>query len=518
MKKTTTINLNSVVYNIDEDAYDRLNSYLDDLRSRLDKDVADEVMEDIEARVGELFSKNMNQYKTVAEMADVERVIETLGDPESFGPASKEQESTKNQMNGELGGCKIRRKFYRDGENKVLGGVASGVAAALNWDVTLVRVLFFVCLLVSFGWATLVYILLWIIVPEARTVAQKLEMQGIDPSAQNISDYSQRYPQRDAYANSGNNGSVLGTILKILGALILIPIIVLLLVIAFAIIVAILYVFGTGVSLIPGIMSVVIVALTICGIAGLAIPIAYIVWLIVKKVKKEDTTLSRKVFVTWLIVWLFALVAGIGLSVYAATDISGEDVKNFLRHFEDQHISCIYEDEDDDNMISEVRCDSMVYNGINVEGAVHLDMVMDTVWFVEVKANGERLRNVNTTVEDGELTVSFKNHKNHTAYVVVHTAKPVKYMNFKNGTAAEVNDLTADTLYLSCKNGSALDMENCNVEELSVDARNGAAVEIDGNAKNVKVVAKNGAAVDISGLKTSGRVVKEADIASNVQK
>jgi len=369
MKKTTTINLNSVVYHIDEDAYDRLNSYLDDLRSRLDKDVADEVMEDIEARVGELFSKNLNQYKTVVEMDDVERVIETLGDPESFGPATtNEQESTRNQSNSGVGDRKMRRKFYRDGENKVLGGVASGVAAALNWDVTLVRVLFFVCLLASFGWATLVYILLWCIVPEARTVAQKLEMQGIDPSAQNISDYSQRYPQRDAYTNSGNNGSVLGTILKILGALILIPIIVLFLVIAFAVIVGILFVIGTGISMVPGMMSVVIVALTLCVLAGLTIPIVYIIWLIVKKIKKEDTTLSRKVFVTWLIVWLLSLAAGTGLSVYAVTNISGEDVNNFFQRFKDEHISYVNEDEDDDNMISEVRCDSMEYNVINVEG------------------------------------------------------------------------------------------------------------------------------------------------------
>lgn len=523
MKKTTTINLNSIVYNIDEDACSRLSDYLDDLRSRLDNDVADEVMEDIEARVGELFSKNMNQYKTVVVMADVERVIDTLGDPESFGPASHFDEEKRFDDEMSQTGPKRRRKFYRDADNKILGGIAAGTAVALNWDVTLVRVLFFVCLLASFGWAMLVYLLLWCIVPEARTVAQKLEMQGIEPSAQNISDYSQRYQQEDASCSrpDGNSQSAFGTILKVVGGLILIPILFVFILVAVVVVATLIWCLGMGmVVALPGVSTFFLVSLAVSGILSIIIPLVYLVWLIAKKLMKDDTHIKRSVFVTWLFVWLLSLVTASGLIMYAATHMSREDIKNL---FEADNGHGIYVDDDDeandDNMISEVRCDSMPFHTINVEGSVDMEMVSDSVWFVEVRANGNRLRNVETMVSDeGELTIRFVNQKNRTAHTVIHYATPVKVMNFRNGTAAEVDDfVTEDTLHVNCKNGTALDMSGCKVKTLFLDARNGSAVKIDGEAENVAVMAKKGAAVDIHKLKVSGRVVKDVDIASDIK-
>lgn len=526
MKKTTTINLNSIVYNIDEDAYNRLNNYLDDLRSRLDNDVADEVMEDIEARVGELFSKNLNHYKSVVEMADVESAINTLGDPESFGPASHVEEKRFDDETSQPISTR-RRKFYRDGDNKILGGVAAGTAVALNWDVTLVRVLFFVCLIASFGWAMLVYILLWCIVPEARTVAQKLEMQGIEPSAQNISDYSQRYQQEDDSCSrpTGNSQSAFGTILKVVGALILIPIFFVFILVAVVVVATLLWCLGMGmVVALPGVSTFFLVSLAVSSILSMIIPLVYLVWLIAKKLMKEDTHIKRSVFVTWLFVWLLSLVTASGLTMYAATHMSREDIEHLFEAGDGNHNGFHFyvdeDDADDDNMISEVRCDSIPFHTINVEGAVDMEMVNDSVWFVEVKANGDRLRNVETLVtDDGELTIRFVNQKNHTAHAVIHYAAPIKVLNFRNGTAAEVDDfVTEDTLHVNCKNGTALDMSGCKVKTLFLDARNGSAVEIDGEAENVAVVAKNGAAVDIHKLKVSGRVVKEVDIASDLRK
>lgn len=524
MKKTTTINLNSIVYNIDEDACCRLGDYLDDLRSRLDNDLADEVMEDIEARVGELFSKNLNQYKTVVEVADVESAIKTLGDPESFGPASHAEEKTFGDEPSQAG-SKKRRKFYRDGENKILGGIAAGTAVALNWDVTLVRVLFFVCLLASFGWAMLVYILLWCIVPEARTVAQKLEMQGIEPSAQNISDYSQRYQQDDSYCSRPcNSQSAFGTILKVVGALILIPILFVFILVAVVVVASLIWCLGMGmVVAFPGISTFFLVALSVSGILSIIIPLVYLVWLIAKKLMKEDTHIKKNVFATWLFVWLLSLVTASGLTMYAATHMGREDIKNLFEANGGNHkgFGIYVDDDDDDDMMCEVRCDSIPFHTINVDGgAVDMDMVCDSVWFVEVKTKGDRLRNVETLVtDDGELTIRFVNQKNHTAHAVIHYAAPIKVLNFKNGTAAEVNGMAVeDTLFVNCKNGTALEMSDCKVGTLFLDARNGSAVEIDGEAGNAFIVAKHGAAVDIHNLNVVGNVAKEVDMSSNLQK
>ena len=237
---------------------------------------------------------------------------------------------------------------------------------------------------------------------------------------------------------------------------------------------------------------------------------------------KEDTHIKKNVFATWLFVWLLSLVTASGLTMYAATHMGREDIKNLFEANGGNHkgFGIHVDDDDDDDMMCEVRCDSVPFHTINVEGTVDMDMVSDSVWFVEVKADGDRLRNVETLVtDDGELTIRFVNQKNHTAHAVIHYAAPIKVLNFRNGTAADVNDMIAeDTLYVNCKNGTALEMSDCKVGNLYLDARNGSAVEIDGEAENVSVVAKNGAAVDIHRLKVSGRVVKEVDIASDIRK
>jgi len=136
-------------------------------------------MTDIEDRVSELFSQNLGINKEVITLKDVDQVIKIMGDPQEISGTS---EKTRGQ--GRSSYRSRARRLYRDPDERILGGVSSGLGAYLGIDPVIVRILFVVFLFVGFG--LLAYIILWILVPEAKTTAQKLEMRGDDVNVSNI--------------------------------------------------------------------------------------------------------------------------------------------------------------------------------------------------------------------------------------------------------------------------------------------------------------------------------------------
>jgi len=185
MKKAIDVNIGKVNFTIEDDAYIRLKSYLTSFEASLpDKEDAAEIMEDVEIRIAELFQKEIKYPTQVVDMKAVNMVIEMLGEvddkSESYANASERTQS------------KSGKKLYRDMDDKKIAGVCGGLAAYFNIDTTLIRVLFIV-LLLGYGSALIAYIILWIIMPEARTVAQKLEMRGEPVTAENIRNYTSNY-------------------------------------------------------------------------------------------------------------------------------------------------------------------------------------------------------------------------------------------------------------------------------------------------------------------------------------
>jgi len=194
MKKTLSVNLGGSVYHIDEDAYQELMDYLQDVKSHLGKDgSSSEVLIDIEQRISELFGEWMKGRREVITAGDVQKVIGILGRPEQFdnvdGETNDAEEPKKAAPKSEKWSDERtnygHRKLYRDGDNARLGGVCSGLAAYLNVSVVLIR-LIWVCMILFYGTGFLFYFLCWIIIPEARTAAQRLEMVGEDVTIDNI--------------------------------------------------------------------------------------------------------------------------------------------------------------------------------------------------------------------------------------------------------------------------------------------------------------------------------------------
>jgi phage shock protein PspC (stress-responsive transcriptional regulator) len=215
MKKTLSVNLGGSVYPIDEDAYQELMDYLQDVKRHLgDEASSEEVLNDIEQRISELFTQWMQGRRQVITAADVQRVIAILGRPEEYesvdGEAKNEAEPQKGDnsrsSNQEERRGGPHRRLYRDTENSILGGVCSGVAVYLNVSVVLIRLLYFF-LIWFWGTGFLFYFLCWLIIPEARTAAQRLEMQGEDVTIENIEkkvreEYGKVKDRVDGYVNS----------------------------------------------------------------------------------------------------------------------------------------------------------------------------------------------------------------------------------------------------------------------------------------------------------------------------
>ncbi len=184
MKKTFSVNLGKKVYIIDEDAYTRLKEYLDLIEGYFsDQKEREDIINDIEMRLSELFAERLVAGKQVLTLDDVEEVTRIMGDPQEIGGEKEksEQEPASAYYERRSG----PRRFYRDPDNRIIGGVCGGIGAYLNMDPVIIRVLL-VVLFLAFGIGFLIYIILWIVVPEAKTTAQKLEMRGDTVNASNI--------------------------------------------------------------------------------------------------------------------------------------------------------------------------------------------------------------------------------------------------------------------------------------------------------------------------------------------
>lgn len=180
MNKTLNINLAGLIFHIDEEAFKQLERYLETLKRQFQQtDGGSEIVSDIETRIAELFRERTTDGKEVINLTDVLQVIEIMGQPEDY--LDPEEEPAQQTASHTFSGSK---RLLRDKDSRVIGGVASGVAAYFNIDTIWIRLLF--VLLFFTGPGFLVYLIMWIIIPGAKTTAEKLMMRGEPVNISNI--------------------------------------------------------------------------------------------------------------------------------------------------------------------------------------------------------------------------------------------------------------------------------------------------------------------------------------------
>jgi phage shock protein PspC (stress-responsive transcriptional regulator) len=185
MNKIISANINGFVFNIDELAYAKLKAYLDIIKQKVDNS---EVSQDIENRIAELFNEKLKDGRTAIFDADVDDVMQQMGKPDEFAADDEEGENKSKDSNSSSSYFKQsnRKRLYRDEDDKVIGGVCSGIGAYFGLDPVIIRIGFAAAFL-FFGSGFILYILLMIIMPKAVTPSEKLEMRGEPMDYKNLS-------------------------------------------------------------------------------------------------------------------------------------------------------------------------------------------------------------------------------------------------------------------------------------------------------------------------------------------
>lgn len=183
MNKTVNINLGGLFFHIDEDAYQKLSRYFDAIkRSLSDANAQDEIIKDIEVRIAELISEKHSSDKQVISLKQLDEIIAVMGQPEDYrldGEAAPEQPLYSNTN-------RKTRKLYRDIDEGMIGGVAAGLGHYFGIEKVWIRVLLVALVFLGVGSGIIAYIALWIIIPQAITTSEKLEMRGEPVTISNI--------------------------------------------------------------------------------------------------------------------------------------------------------------------------------------------------------------------------------------------------------------------------------------------------------------------------------------------
>jgi phage shock protein PspC (stress-responsive transcriptional regulator) len=184
MEKTISINLSGQNFQIEEDAYDKLKTYLENIKRHCGAGAdSAEVVADIENSMAEKLKASLTPYKEVITMENIDSLISVMGTVEDFDReiGGTPENSDKKEDEKDQAKDSIKRRLYRDVDNGLLGGVAAGLGAYFGIDPVIFR-LIFVALVFAGGFGVALYLLFWLIIPAAKSAHQKLEMQGEAPT------------------------------------------------------------------------------------------------------------------------------------------------------------------------------------------------------------------------------------------------------------------------------------------------------------------------------------------------
>lgn len=418
MKKTLTINLNNTVFHIDDDAYELLQSYLTEVghHFKSESEKAD-IMNDIEARIAELFTEKMDKQKNVITIEDVDAIITIMGKPNQFVDSEEDENSQTDASSAteeEQPKSRKAKKYYRDIDNRLLAGLASGLAAYLNWDTALIRIIFVLLAFFTSGTFILVYLFMWLIVPKAVTTAQKLEMQGEDVNIETIKNKmvdAKDYLESDKFKQTATETGtrlweIFRTLIKItltiVGAIISIIGVILIAGLIFGLIVFMLEPEAiTGLS--PELHSIfgsaspdkaILLIISLILIIGAPI-FALIYWSLNIISKKNERKPTSGLWVS-LILWLAGIFMFLGSGADTIKKLKDSNI--ITSNWSDEALS------KNPNYISENRTVAK-FHSIEANHAIEVELTQQAEQSLSVKTLSEYLPKIKTEVTDGVLKI-----------------------------------------------------------------------------------------------------------------
>lgn len=349
MNRTIIININSIVFHIEEDAYEALRSYMIDIKRHFgNTEGSKEILEDIENRIAEMFNERIESgRKEVINMLDVQEVIGRMGRVSDFEDGQEREEMGYEHYTTEKPfGATIEsgKKLMRDPDDKILGGVCSGLGHYFGMEARWVRLLVILFVLIG-GSGVLVYIVLWMVMPEALTRADRMAMRGEVPNLQNFKksfdeeggSFADKLSGAGEHFSRGarNAGGMLGGCLGLIGKLIAWCILLItgLSIVGFVIfyVFNMMNLFGLENPIIFPPLEVLgredaVVALTL-GFLALLIPFVAFFLLLVRILFKTEK-LNNYTSLTMFAVWIVSVVGVIYYCIYANQDFREKSTIN----------------------------------------------------------------------------------------------------------------------------------------------------------------------------------------------
>ena len=513
MKKTLTVNLNSIVFHIDDDAYDMLQRYLHEIAEHFQsEDEKKEIMADIEARIAELFTEKLQKNKNVVTLSDVEEIIEIMGNPSQYN--DEEEETPKSSKNDKK--HNNSRRFYRDPDGAILGGVAGGLAAYFNLDVTWIRIILVLLVFMSVSFIIPIYIVVWFVAPAAITASQRLEMQGEDVTVENIKteiNNVKNYMESEKFRNSASTagqkiGRILALLLKIffgfIGAILGLAGIIVIGALIFALFMII---FEPAVfnGFAPDIISnwavfspekMILLAVSLILLIGC--PIFLFVFWAIRLISGRYRNRSGHT-ASWvvLILWLAGLFMFYSIGANSFIRLHKHDGSGFSLNFSD----------DDKPYKDEVR-DCKAFQAVEISGNIELILTKDSVQKVTVSSPDDFISKVETKVENGVLHVY-----SHGILVNRSIKVTISSDSIKNITAKGACKISSDYQYaisdlkIELLGASEADLEVKVAGLLDLDTKGASKVDLKGTCDKLKI---NG--VGASEIEATDLIAKDADI------
>jgi len=525
MKRTVTVNLNGRVFTMDEDAYQLLDKYLNNIRIYFRKEEGSaEIIADFEARIEELFSERIRLGQEVITATNVEEVISRVGKPDDFGDResenrSREEEKQNFQQSAQQGYQEVKKSFYRDNDQKMLGGVCSGLAAYFDWDVLVVRIIAIILIFGTSGMIIPIYLLAWIIFPAARTATEKLQMQGKPITVENI---GKTVAAEAVPVNRSEHGgclegfiSVIVTLMKIfligIGCIIALPLIIALFAVIIAVIASLFGVGGGLLGIIPFGLADNLSFLTfdypimasISFIFFIGIPLVVLIYSIVAsiaKFKPVEKSVKWILLAVWIISFILILSSGIKINKNSGFSWSGwnnDSTPSDSASLTEQEYVI-------DQPFDTILMDEGVIGNVKIEQSNILPAT------IKVSGSEFLVKKIQHEVNNGQLRVSIPNDQKWTPFrfgrkkanLSINISTPgVKSIQSRAiGNVSIPNAFKVDDLNLEIKGVGKFQADSLYVQTLRTSAEGVGSIILSGQARKVYIDMKGTGSIDALGL------------------
>lgn len=519
MQKTINVNLAGRIFYVEEDAYAVLDQYLQEVKHHFSKfEDSIEILADIEARVAEQLLEINKDGSNIVQKAAVDQVIQSMGKPSDFTDAEdglKEKHSHQQHSTGQ-------KRLYRNGDDHILGGVASGIASYFDTDPLWIRILFVMSTFLG-GYGILIYIVLWIIIPEATTPSEKLEMGGnkitLESLEKSIKEKIIHNPKTKQGAKQvaeafrpaagkvrGGVSWLVQTLLRLVG---------LAFSVAGAVGIAGLIIGGT--AFVTGSTSAY-TQFPFRDFLGLpqfyavlcaAFFIAFVPLLFLLLVGTSLTTLrshfSRPTIITLVVLWVTAAAVAAGLAAYNAP--------RFENYIQTQPA---YQTKTTTRNIGS-------FQKVTIKNGLRVELVQADVPNLTVEAVQEDQDRMHTTTDNDTLIIAEEGRKNRGWCFFCMRPRPrvmlavpnLTEIRLENGARLENSEFKIDILKITAQNGSGATLENISGNVLELNGSNASSLNVAGNIRELTVQAQN-ASVIHAGTLRADTVKASAENASRI--